>query len=187
MKTDKQSVVRIAKNLLSLDPVYIDTETTGFGTTDLVIEIAVIDTTGDVLVDTLVKSGKRIPAGASAVHGINDIHLIGAPAWKEVWSQLQPVLAGRVVGFYNAEFDLRMIQQTCGLNGIKWEPPYQEKFCIMELFASYYGEWNPRRSSYKWKSLDFTGKYFKLPEPNSHRAKEDASLTRLVFEALAKG
>lgn len=187
MKTDKQSVMRIARNLHSLEPVYIDTETTGFGPTDVVIEIAVLDTDGEVLLDTLVKSGKPIPAGASAVHGINDIHLIGAPAWNEIWPQLEKVLAGRVVAFYNADFDLRMMRQTCGLNALKWVEPYQEQFCIMELFASYYGEWNPRRSSYKWKSLDFAGKYFKLPEPNAHRAKEDANLTRIVFEALAKG
>ena len=179
--------MRIAKNLHSLDPVYIDTETTGFGTTDVVIEIAVVDTNGDTLLDTLVKSSKSIPAGASAVHGINDIHLLGAPQWKEIWPQLGQVLAGRVVGFFNAEFDLRMIRQTCGLNGIRWEQPHQEQFCIMELFASYYGDWNPQRSSYKWKSLDFAGKHFKLPEPNSHRAKEDAYLTKLVFEALANG
>ena len=165
MKTDKQSIVRIAKNLLSLDPLYIDTETTGFSGTDVVIEISVLDTNGDVLLDTLVKSPKPIPPGATAVHGINDIHLIGAPGWKEVWPILQEKLSGRVVGFFNADFDLRLIRQTCGLHGIRWEQPYQEKFCIMELFASYYGEWNPRKNSYKWKSLDFAGKYFQLPEP----------------------
>jgi DNA polymerase III epsilon subunit-like protein len=187
MKTDKSSVVRIANNLLSLSPVYIDTETTGFNNNDLVIEIAVMDNDGAVLLDTLVKSPKPIPAGASAVHGLNDIHLIGAPTWQEVWPQIIEVLKGRVVGIYNAAFDLRLIRQTCGLHGIRWEQPYQEKFCIMELFASYYGEWNPRKNSYKWKSLDFAGKYFKLPEPNSHRAKEDAYLSKLVLEAIANG
>jgi DNA polymerase III epsilon subunit-like protein len=188
MSTERRDkVVRIAKELLALSPVYVDTETTGFSTTDVVIEIAVLDTDGSVLLDTLVKSTKQVPAGASAVHGITDITLVGAPGWKEVWSQVQGVLEGRLVGFYNAAFDLRLLRQTCGLNGIRWVDPYDDYFCIMEQFAQYFGEWNPRKNSYQWKSLDFAGKYFNLPEPNAHRAKEDSLLTKLVFEAMTNG
>jgi DNA polymerase-3 subunit epsilon len=184
---DQNRVLRIAKELLAQSPVYIDTETTGFSNTDVVIEIAVLDSDGAILLDTLVRSKKSVPSGASAVHGITDITLMGAPSWGEVWPQLQGVLKSRLVGFYNAAFDLRLIRQTCGLHGIKWEEPYEDYFCIMEMFAQYYGEWNPRKNSYRWKSLDFAGKYFKLPEPNSHRAKEDTLLAKLVFEAMTKG
>lgn len=188
MLTENQNkVLRIAKELLALSPVYIDTETTGTSNTDVVIEIAVLDTDGSILLDSLVKSTNPIPASASAVHGITDITLIGAPNWAEVWAQLSDVLKGRLVGFYNAAFDLRMIRQTCGLNGIRWVEPYDDYFCIMEMFAQYFGDWNPSKHAYRWKSLDFAGKYFKLPEPNSHRAKEDTLLAKLVFEAMTKG
>jgi DNA polymerase III epsilon subunit-like protein len=95
------------------------------------------------------------------------------------------MLKGRVLGIFNADFDLRLMRQTCGLHGIRWEQPFQRSFCIMELFSQYYGEWNPARSSYKWKSLDFAGRYFKLPETNSHRAKQDTLLSKLVLEAIA--
>jgi DNA polymerase-3 subunit epsilon len=183
----KQKAMRIARRLHALSPVYIDTETTGFTETDVVIEVAVLDTDGAVLLDSLVRSGKSVPSSASAVHGITDITLIGAPGWGEVWPQLQGVLKGRSVGFYNAAFDLRLIRQTCGLNGIRWEEPFRDHFCIMEMFAQYYGEWNPRNNAYRWKSLDFAGKFFNLPEPNSHRAKEDTLLAKLVLEAITKG
>jgi DNA polymerase-3 subunit epsilon len=179
--------MRIAKELLTFSPVYIDTETTGFSPTDVVIEISVLDTDGSVLLDTLVKSPKPIPPSASAVHRITDITLLGAPSWKEVWPQVMGVLDGRLVGFYNAAFDLRLLRQTCGLNGIRWVEPFDDYFCIMEQFAQYYGEWNPRKNSYQWKSLDFAGKYFNLPEPNAHRAKEDTLLAKLVFEAMTNG
>jgi DNA polymerase III epsilon subunit-like protein len=186
-KERRDKVVRIAKELLTLSPVYVDTETTGFSNSDVVIEITVLDTDGTVLLDTLVKSARPVPPSASAVHGITDITLLGAPGWKEVWPQVESVLEGRLVGFYNAAFDLRLLRQTCGLNGIRWVEPYDDYFCIMEQFAQYYGEWNPRKNSYRWKSLEFAGKYFKLPEPNAHRAKEDTYLAKLVFEAMTNG
>jgi DNA polymerase-3 subunit epsilon len=183
----RNKVVRIAKELMDLSPVFVDTETTGFSNTDMVIEIAVLDTDGSVLLDTLVKSPEPVPASASAVHGITDITLLGALHWTEVWPQVKGVLEGRLAGFYNAAFDLRLLRQTCGLNGIKWVEPYEDYFCVMELFAQYYGEWNTGKNSYRWKSLDFAGKYFKLPEPNAHRAKEDTLLAKLVFEAITNG
>ena len=183
----KQRVGRMAKNLSSLSPVFLDTETTGVSTLDVVIEIAVLDSDGSVLLDTLVKSPKPIPREATAIHGINDIHLVDAPEWGEVWPKLIRILDGRVLGIYNAAFDLRMLRQTCGLAGIAWKQPHKRHFCIMELFAEYYGEWNRARRSYRWKSLEFAGRYFKLPEPNAHRAKEDALLSKLVFESITKG
>lgn len=183
----KQRAVRIANELLKRSPVFVDTETTGVRSTDVVIEIAVLDGDGNRLLDTLVKSEKPIPSGATAIHGISDISLIGAPSWREVWHNLEKVLNGMTVGFYNASFDLRLIRQTCGLNGIRWEQPFLGFFCVMELFAEYYGDWDSGKNAYNWKSLDFAGKFFKLPEPNAHRAREDALLTKLVFEAMTKG
>ncbi|MFN2145313.1 MAG: 3'-5' exonuclease [Anaerolineales bacterium] len=181
----RQNAVRIAKEVLSLNPVYLDTETTGTSPMDLVIEVAVLDTDGIVLLESLVKSPKPIPPDATRVHGINDIHLMQAPDWPSVWPQLVEALQGRVLAVYNAEFDLRLLRQTCGLHGVPWTPPFARQFCIMKLFAQYYGDWNPSRRSYKWKSLDFAGKYFKLPEPNSHRATQDTLLSKLVLEAIA--
>jgi DNA polymerase-3 subunit epsilon len=181
----KQMAVRIATDILSKHPVYLDTETTGVSPMDVVIEVAVLDSDGSVLLDTLVKSPKPIPPDATKVHGINDIHLISAPEWSTVWPRLVEALRGKALAVYNAEFDLRLLRQTCGLNGIRWEQAYAEQFCIMNLFAQYYGDWNPARRSYSWKSLDFAGKHFNLPEPNSHRARQDTLLSKLVLEAIA--
>lgn len=183
----KQQAVRIAKAMLALEPVYIDTETTGFESFDTLVEIAVLDSDGTVLYESLVKPQKPIPAAATKVHGITDAKVAFSPGWKAVWPEVVPVLKGRVAGFFNAEFDLRMIKQSCGLNGIAWEDPLEDDFCVMELFARYYGEWDRRWNKYRWKNLAFAGKYFDLPEPNSHRAADDALLTRLVLERMAEG
>ena len=179
--------IQIAGKKLDLDPVFLDTETTGFKAFDEVIEIAVLDNQGRVLLDTLVKPSKSIPPSATEVHGISDITVYAAPKWGAVWPQLQQALAGRVVGIYNADFDLKLLKQTCGLNGIAWAPPFVDHFCVMKLFAQYYGELKPGpRPVYRWKSLDFAGKYFKIPEQNAHRAKQDTELTRLVMHKMAE-
>jgi DNA polymerase-3 subunit epsilon len=183
----RQQAMRIANNMLDLNPIYIDTETTGFETRDVVVEIAVLDTDGSVLYESLVKPNKPIPPQVSAVHGITDVTVALSPIWTQIWSEVVKLVAGRVAGFYNAEFDLRMMRQSCGLNGIPWEDPFEDDFCVMELFARFYGDWDPRRNKFRWQNLASAGRYFHLPEPNSHRAKDDALLTKLVLEKMAEG
>ncbi len=183
----RQQSVRIAKEMVALKPVYLDAETTGLNELDVIVEMSILDWDGSMLVDTLVKPNRPIPAQSSAVHGITDAKVAWSPGWKEVWPQVVSALEGRVVAIYNAAFDIRMMRQSCGLNGITWQEPFADDFCIMELFARYFGEWDARRQSYAFKNLAFAGKYFNLPEPNSHRGKDDAMLAKLVLEKMAEG
>ena len=179
--------MRIARTILDMNPIYIDTETTGFNPLDVVIEIGIIDSDGSVLYESLVKPKRSIPQSAVNVHGITDAQVAWSPAWEQVWPEITAAVKGKIAGFYNAEFDIKMIRQSCGLNGIPWEYPFEDDFCVMELFARYYGEWDPRKQGYRWKNLAFAGSFFKIPEPNSHRAKDDALLAKLVLEKMAEG
>ena len=52
------------------DVLVLDTETTGIGSSAEVIDLAVVDTTGTVRLDTLIMPNDNIPAEASAVHGL---------------------------------------------------------------------------------------------------------------------
>lgn len=187
MEKHTEQAIRAAKSMLAMNPVYVDTETTGIEDFDTVIELAVLDSDGSVLYEGLIKPGKPIPLAASRIHGITDAKVAWSPVWKTVWPEVSALFKGRVAGFFNAAFDLRMIRQSCGLNGIPWVYPFADDFCVMELFARYYGELDPRRGGYRWKNLAFAGQYFRLPEPNSHRAKDDALLTKLVLEKIAEG
>ena len=183
----RQQTMRIASQMLELNPIYVDTETTGFDPNDVVVEVAVLDSDGSIIYQSLVKPNRSIPPQASAVHGITDITVVQAPTWNKVWPEVVRAVEGRVAAFYNAQFDLRMLRQSCGLNGIPWEYPFVDDFCVVELFARYYGDWDPRRNQFRWKPLAFAGNFFHLPEPNSHRAKDDALLTKLVLEKMAEG
>lgn len=93
--------------------VAIDVETTGVDpSTDRVIEIAFVTHDGREW-STLVAPGVPIPSGATAVHGIDDAAVAGAPSFAEAWARA--VELGLVEpGFqallaYNAPFDQSMI------------------------------------------------------------------------------
>ncbi len=187
MKNPREEATRIAQKMIDRKPVFLDTETTGTESSDQIVEISIVDWDGKVLFDSLTKPTKRVSPGAAKVHGISDSSLISAPTWPQIWSEVQDALNGRLLAIYNAKFDLRLIQQTCAATNVHWHPPYAEDLCVMELFAQYFGEINPRFGSFKWKSLDFAGKYFKIPEPNNHRALQDTQLTRLLLAKIAEG
>jgi DNA polymerase-3 subunit epsilon len=186
MQNNKAEAVQEAKKLIALKPCFLDTETTGFNPSDEVIDIAIIDSEGAVLLDSLVKPRKAIPNDASAIHGIYDQDLVDAPTWTEIWPDIVEILNGQVLGLYNADFDLRLIEQSSRLNGLGWSPPYTKSFDVMHLFAQFYGDWNEHHQSYSWKKLELAGRHLGIELPNAHRALADALLTREVLTALAK-
>jgi DNA polymerase III epsilon subunit-like protein len=183
----REEAIRKAGEFLAHEPVYLDTETTGTGPNDNILEIAIVNHDGEVLIDTLVRPVGAINPEAEAVHGISLKMVKDAPKWQEVWQEVEVVLQNRWVGIYNADFDLRMIQQSHSRNWMNWSRPVgMQEFCIMKLYAQYIGQWNPRRGGYRWHSLDAAGRQSGIPLPNSHRAKDDALLTRAVLEYVTR-
>lgn len=184
-ETRKQAVV-LARQRLAAQPIFLDTETTGVRSTAEIIEISLIDHTGEVLLDSLVRPRLSIPLAATAVHGISDEMVAAAPTWPELWPQVQALLAQRTVGIYNVDFDLRLLKQTHQQYGLRWPDPTFDSFCIMQLYAQFYGEWDIHRNTWRWQSLEKAGARFNIPLRNSHRAKADALLARAVLQEMAK-
>jgi len=186
--SSRKSAIQRAQELVSRQPVYLDTETTGIGPQDNIVEIAVIDHDGSVLVDTLVKPVGKIQPEAAAIHKIRDEMVAEAPRWGEVWEEVEVVLSGRLVGMYNADFDLRLMRQSHTSSWMQWaQPPGMEAFCVMKLYAQFNGEWNPRRGNFRWQSLDTAGRQCGISLPNSHRAADDSLLTRAILKFMASG
>jgi DNA polymerase-3 subunit epsilon len=187
MISARQQAVQIAREKLSRHPVYLDTETTGIERNSEIIEISIIDHDGQVLYDSLVKpSSGKIPFDVIQIHGITMEMVLNAPRWLSVWPEVREILSGRQVGIYNADFDIRMMQQSHAAYRMRWQAdPTINFFCIMKLYAQFYGEWNRMRGSYRWQSLDAAGKQCKIPLPNSHRAKDDTLLAREVLHYMA--
>ena len=93
--------------------IYLDTETTGFGPRAEIVDIAVVNAAGEVVLESLVQPNRRIPADATAIHGITNADVKNAPAWCELYEDLLRVLAGRRVIVYNVIFDRQMVNQAC--------------------------------------------------------------------------
>lgn len=134
------------------DWLVLDTETTGLDHTAEVIQLGIVDAYGQVLMDRLVRPLGSIDPEATAVHGLTAADLAGAPTWPEVCPEVGRLINGRYVLTYNAQFDERIIRQTCGPYGL--QPPAVASWtCVMELCAAYLGDWSDRYRSFRYISL----------------------------------
>ena len=176
----RQNAIRKAKELLITRPLFLDTETTGLGMDDEIIEIAILDHESQLIYEQLIKPIKKIPSEASRLHGITNEYVQSAPTWAEVWPEIARITQNRYVGTYNADFDLRMIQQTNGIHQINWQNSIRF-FCVMKLYAEFYPY-----SGGRYQKLEDAGRQCGIALPNSHRAKDDTLLAIKVFEKIAK-
>ena len=100
------------QRLVRRDFVVVDTETTGLGSDDQVLEVAVVDPSGKVLVDQLVRPTCPIHPRATEVHGYDDAALASAPTFVQVLPELRKCLGGALAIAYNAPFDERLMRQS---------------------------------------------------------------------------
>ncbi len=182
----RSEAIQIAREKLALQPLYLDTETTGNGPGDEIIQIGILDDEGKVMLESLVKPTVKITPEAQRIHGIDDAALVNAPRWYHVWPQVETILAGRAVGVYNADFDLRMIQQTNQKVRIRWSPESTGFFCIMKLYAQFFGEWNRKTGWYRYQSLQMAGSQCGISLPHLHQAYGDALLARAILHHMAQ-
>lgn len=163
--TRSLAAVRRAQRLLEPGKsVVLDTETTDLA--GEIVEIAIIDaTTGDVLVDTLVKPSCPISPEATAVHGITNDMVAAAPSWQDVWPTVRDALQGRHVIAYNATFDAAQLRAECHRTNL--DAPWLHWSCAMRIDAA---AGNRRR----WRRLN-----------GGHRALGDAIAARNVLVAAA--
>ena len=182
--TSRQRAIDAALDVVSHNPVYLDTETTGLNAADEIVEISIVDHDGTVLLETLVKPSRPIPAEATAIHGITNEEVQSSRAWPIVWTQVKPLLTGRVVVIYNDDFDLRMMRQSYERYNMKWNERIRS-FDLLKLYAEFRGERDPRRGGYRYHSLASAGKQCGIALPNAHRATADTLLTRALLLHLA--
>ena len=134
----KDGAIAWARSLMGrTDWVILDTETTGLGSTDVVIQIGVTDHRGVTLVDTLVRPAVAIGYRAQAVHGISARAVAGARDFPAVLPELRRAIGGKTVVAYNAPFDRRLLDQTASRYGVAL--PAVEWDCAMQWYKRYLG------------------------------------------------
>lgn len=118
-----QDSIAWARQVLEGDKTLIvDTETTGLHDNDAVIQLAIIDMEGTVLLDTLVRPTSPMAPEARAIHGITDQALVNAPRFAALYHPIAHLLRHRSVLAYHADFDRRILAQTCTKYGL---PPLE--------------------------------------------------------------
>lgn len=167
------------------DVLFLDTETTGvrFGFDD-VIDIGVVDGSGAILVDQLVRPAVAIPADAEAVHGISNRAVANSPAIDVIWPSLTELVAGKVLVSYNADFDRRMLRDAAARRGLVALAPARWD-CAMEAFAAFNGQSSHHRRGFRWVSLSLAATLLGLEQP-VHRAIGDAMLCLEVVQELSR-
>ena len=152
---DRNGIIDFAKRILNKKNGYVilDTETTGFESSDVIIQLGRIDIEGNILLDTYIKptKKKKIPKSASDIHGINIEMLKDSPTFKEVYPKFQEVVKNKTILIYNAEYDGRMLVQTAKQDGIHFET--FNAMCIMIGYSAFVGNWSDYYKGYKFQKL----------------------------------
>lgn len=180
----RRAAILKAQEYLRGKPVYLDTETTGLNQLDEIVEICIVNHDGAVLLNTLVRPSRLIPADVTRIHGITNAMVRDAPVWADVWPQVKDIFSGRHVGIYNAEFDLKMMQQSSRAYRLNIDLTGWERFCLMKLYAAYYGQIG-YRGEYRWQRLEDAARQCGINLHNTHRALDDTLLARAVLEHMA--
>ena len=187
----REAISRQARAWLEVNALVLDTETTGLGDDAEVVELAVIDCAGAVLLDTLVRPSGPVPAEAAAIHGITDAMLADAPTWSEIHARFCDLVEGRQVVIYSREFDVRVINQTARRYGLQAPQGFDLVLdrgpihCAMQAYARFRGEWSEEKGQYRWQKLSAAAAQQGVTVTNAHRALGDCLMTLGVVRAMA--
>lgn len=171
-----------AQDLMTRGFYVLDTETTGLGKHDEIVQIGIVDQNGKTAMDELIKPTISIPPGASRVHGIYDRHVENAPYFKDIYAELSELLKNQTVIAYNMTFDRRMLKQSGAKDGlhINWGK------CAMRQYAQYRGQRRKGWRGYKWHRLGNAITQEGLEVKDAHSALGDARMTLALIQKMAE-
>lgn len=158
----------------------VDVETTGTRAAgeDRVTELAIVLVHADrteLVFDSLVNPGRPISPQVSALTGITDAMVAGAPSFDAVADAVLGVLAGRVFVAHNARFDWGFVDAELRRHrGLALDGP---RLCTVRL---------SRRLVHGLSShaLDQVTAHFNLDNGARHRAAGDALVTAEILRRL---
>ena len=166
----------------------VDVETTGGGQWrgHRIIDFAAVEVVGGEIVDeyqTLVNPGRRIPGAITALTGIHDGMVAGAPYFEHVADAIAERLSGSVFVAHNAPFDWGFVSgeliRTVG------DAPEVPRVCTVRMVRRLVPQLRHR-------NLDVVTRHFGVKVHDRHRAYGDALATARVFirlldEAVGRG
>lgn len=94
------------------DILFIELQKSRCGKDAEIVEIAVVDAKENVLFHSLVKPSKPILPIDAKYHGIQNIDVINAPSFADIWRDLSRIIGHTTIAFYNADNAKRVIMQS---------------------------------------------------------------------------
>ena len=185
-----QEIRRWAQNsLCSQQTILLNTETTGLGDTDTVIEIALISAEqGKTLYNTFIQAYRPTYRARTYDYASMENSFLSAPPFPKVWEDIVALLNQvQTVICYNADFHHKKLQRTVQKydlpfpTHIKWE-------CLMNRYATFYGKIrnDDPFNSFQWQKLIYACKQQEISAGQSLRPLARAKRAYRLLQALAK-
>lgn len=147
--------------------MFFDTETTGGGPDDQIIE-------------TLIYTNRPSSLGAFKVHGVNPHELFAKPTFIDIQPAIVQLLKGRTLYAYNASFDIRMMRQS----GHKLRMQQVDVKCLAKQFANFIRQYSAYFKAHRYFSLSKACLHFEMGYTKAHRAAADALAFVTVWEGV---
>lgn len=170
-----------ATPLIALDGVAIDTETTGLDPAkSYIVEIGAVKIIGGKVdprqtFRRLLRPPVPIPAQSTAIHGIDDGMVAGAPEFSAVWKEFEEFAGDAVVVGHTLGFDFSIIQRECARSGLAWKQPKALDTQLLMLVAE---------PNFGGLSLEQLASWLNVEVAERHSALGDAITTARIFHAL---
>lgn len=91
----------------------LDTETTGLSEYDEIVQFTLMDLYGNVVYSSYYYPYKEVNKKAQEINRLSKAKLKGSPLWKNEWKTIANLIKDKTLIIQNAEFDTRLIKQTC--------------------------------------------------------------------------
>jgi DNA polymerase-3 subunit epsilon len=161
-------------------PLFLDTETTGLGYSDEAIQLAIVDSDKNIIVNTYLKPSVRISNEAYDIHGISGFMVAYSPTLNDFIDELNALLSDRDLYIYNADFDIRILKQSNKL----FNPTNLKSYCLMHQFADIYNEYSDNFWGNRWQKLTTACNYYNIELNNAHDALADVLASVDLYNAM---
>ena len=165
---------------LSGETVIFDIETTGLSPqSEEITEIGAVKIKDGEAVDafsTFVDPGKPIPPHIAELTGITDEMVKGAPKPEEAVESFMEFCGSAPLIAHNAEFDTGFIREVLRRSGKKTDLQYLDTLALCRVLVT----------DKKRHGLDVMAKYFDIPNPEHHRAVNDAEVLAGIWKKLVE-
>jgi DNA polymerase III epsilon subunit-like protein len=98
---------------------FLEVDTTGLGEESDIIRVTLVNLSGDLFDDILIKPSCPISPQASAANGLYDVDLAEAPSLPDVWERrILRGMVGRYIISFNQKFDIEQLQRAAARYGL---------------------------------------------------------------------